>query len=63
MTPARAAADGETETVLEVRDLKKYFPVKKGLLAAHAEELGHGHMEGDSHGEEKKHSDKRRPCC
>ena len=36
MTPAttRAAADGETETVLEVRDLKKYFPVKKGLLAA-----------------------------
>ena len=34
MAPARAAADGEAETVLEVRDLKKYFPVKKGLLAA-----------------------------
>ncbi len=30
---------------------------------AHVKELGHGHTEGDSHGEEKKHSDKRRPCC
>ena len=31
---ARAATNGEAETVLEVRDLKKFFPVKKGLLAA-----------------------------
>ena len=31
---AQAATNGEAETVLEVRDLKKYFPVKRGLLSA-----------------------------
>ncbi len=31
---AQAATNGEAETVLEVRGLKKYFPVKKGLLSA-----------------------------
>ncbi len=34
LATAQAATDGEAETVLEVRDLKKYFPVKRGLLSA-----------------------------
>ncbi len=36
MTPAtaRAATNGDAETVLEVQDLKKFFPVKRGLLSS-----------------------------
>ena len=49
---------GEADLTLQAREMMDHeHGAPGGGVEAHAEELGHGHMEGEGHGEEKKHSD------